>query len=214
MVWNNQERAKETTLAYLPKPANGQEIGLNNMRTGVSSVIAKIFNDLVYTFFKVVRSFKDKSESTWKAISHSSENERTPHISGILKKSDLGVTLTGTGKELFYLLSKGATPIICGEGLFLISHISSELISANAIPTMEAKLAQIDENTRNALIKHYKYPEEKSYGLRIFGSSLGSPFSSSPQIIPIEELDKYYRFDLPKDFKDLTHYAEINNARN
>jgi hypothetical protein len=185
-----------------------------NSSAGVTPAITKIFEVLVSTFFKVVRSFKGKSESTWNAINKS--NGHTPELSGILKKFGNGITLTGTGKELFYLLSKGATPIICGEGLFLISHIASERIRANAIPTIKAKLAQVDENTRKALIKHYKYPKEKSYG-KIFRKTFDSPFSpslSNDQIIPIEELDKYYRFDIPKDFKDITHYAETYNARN
>lgn len=186
-----------------------------NMAPGVSSVISKIFNDLVYTFFKVVRNLKDERGSTWKTFRSSSSNH-TPEISGILKKSGSDITLTGTGKELFYLLSKGATPIICGEGLFLIPHIAPELIRANAITTMKAKLAQIDENTRNALVKHYKYPEAKSYG-KLFRTSFESPFSpslSSNQMIPVEKLHDYPHFNIVRDFENLMNDKLISNARN
>lgn len=186
-----------------------------DMSNGVSAVIAKIFEVLVYTFFEVVQNLNGKSGcDTWNKITRSSGH--TPEISGILRRADHGIVLTGTGKELFYLLSKGATPIICGEGLFLTQNINSDFIKSNAIPTIKNQLANIDKNTKNALLKHYKYPEEKSYG-KIFNNFFTSPFDSSlpdDQIIAIETLNNYfpsYTQEMDQKFDYLQNFSYLKN---
>ncbi|WP_375758647.1 hypothetical protein [Corallococcus exercitus] len=135
----------------------------------------KFVNDKSRGFFKV-----NSNEGTISRLKKVKTSFDCIKISGLLKvsppsaehvgpKPPMPVALTGTGKEFFYLLAKGATPFICGEYLIL---------SPTPVPgTLAEKLARIELRLKNNLKKYYRpMKEELKYADLVKGDKNPMPF--------------------------------------
>jgi hypothetical protein len=101
-------------------------------------------------------------------------------ISGLLKVSgaqSTKVSLTGTGKEVFYLLAKGATPFLCGEFLIL---------SPTQDPApLAQKLSAIPQKLKFNLQSYYHPMKEGvTYSALVNGNRQAMPFmTNNPKAI-------------------------------
>jgi hypothetical protein len=115
------------------------------------------------------------NESTVSRVKAAENNFACVKISGLLKISvpdRAHVRLTGTGKEVFYLLAKGATPFICGE--FFILSASSEP------GPLAQKLSAIPDHLKTNLQRYFHSTEqEPKYTQIVPGNTKPMPFASS-----------------------------------
>lgn len=116
-----------------------------------------LFEKILESFYSEMEKAQAHKDSTLKKLAKLAEDKKKNFeclkISGLLKV-DTGsfeqkpeYLLTGTGKEFFYLLAKGATPFICGEFFILSAGRDSSALAK--------KLASIPKTQKLNLLKYY-----------------------------------------------------------
>lgn len=110
-----------------------------------------LYRNLLECFYNSLYEVKSSDSSTIQRLTAVKNAHQCIKISGLLKNpcdTELEIVLTGTGKEFFYLLAKGATPYLCGEFLILsLLRNPTELAS---------KLVAIPTKLKNDLEAHYQ----------------------------------------------------------
>lgn len=133
-----------------------------------------LFENLLQQFYQTLYVAKKMkgSKSTISRLEKVSDINDCLKISGLLKTQPGGksnIALTGTGKEFFYLLAKGATPFICGE-FFILSATPDR-------DSLAEKLAAIPINQKTNIKAYYQpLKEAPSYTRLISGNKDKIPF--------------------------------------
>lgn len=129
----------------------------------------KFINSKELGFHRITSN--ESTVSRLKAVNNSFECLK---ISGLLKVNPPDksrVALTGTGKEVFYLLAKGATPFVCGE-YFVLSPFREAAALAD-------KLAAIPFVQKANLERHYAaLKDSPSYAALVPANDTPMPFKS------------------------------------
>jgi hypothetical protein len=134
------------------------------------NVLLLLYREMLLTFYEKLHDVEKRegisqkgggyhkvksNEGTLSRLTRVKSSFECIKISGLLKVSppyNTKFALTGTGKEFFYLLAKGATPFLCGE--FLILSPTSD---RNALAE---KLAGIPRKLKLAIKDYYRPMKE------------------------------------------------------